>query len=276
MRYPIIAGNWKMHLGRVDEALAFVRRIRYRLNGIEEVERVLCPPFTVLAAVAEVLHPTHIGLGAQTMHWENQGAYTGEISPAMLAELCQYVILGHSERRTGRVAFPPPSRPPSKGEALNQTAEVSVESDAAVNRKVHAALAHGLSPIICVGENLAQNEAGQTHEFVGGQVRAAMAGLAAKQAERCVIAYEPLWAIGTGKAATPADANRVIGLTIRGSIAEMFGEATAQAVRVQYGGSVNVENIEAFMTMPEVDGALVGGASLKPNFVELVRRAALA
>ncbi len=274
---PIIAGNWKMHLGHVGEALAFVRRIRHRLNEIERVERVLCPPFTVLAAVAEVLRSSHIGLGAQTMHWEDQGAYTGEISPAMLAGLCQYVILGHSERRTGRVAFPSPSR----GEALDRGTEVadnkhpSVESDAAVNRKVHAALAHDLTPIICVGENLAQNEAGQTHEFVGGQVRAALAGLAARQAERCVIAYEPLWAIGTGKAATPAETNRVIGLTIRGAIAEMFGEATARAVRVQYGGSVNVENIAAFMAMPEVDGALVGGASLRPDFVELVRRAAL-
>jgi triosephosphate isomerase len=251
MRRPIIAGNWKMHLGRVDEALAFVRRIRYQLNGIKGVDRVLCPPFTALAAVGEVLRPTRISLGAQTMHWEEQGAHTGEISPAMLARLCQYVILGHSERR-----------------AANN------ESDAAVNRKIHAALAHGLTPIICVGENLAQNEAGQTHECVGGQVRAALAGLTATQAERCVIAYEPLWAIGTGKAATPADANRIVGLTIRGAIAEMFGETTAQAVRVQYGGSVNVENIAAFMAMPEVDGALVGGASLKPDFVELVRRAA--
>jgi triosephosphate isomerase len=262
MRCPIIAGNWKMHLGRVDEALSFVRRVRYGLNQIEGVDRVLCPPFTVLASVAEVLLPTCIGLGAQTMHWQDQGAYTGEISPSMLADLCQYVVLGHSERRTGRVAFP------------GQTADVVVEGDEAVNRKVHAALAHSLVPIICVGENLAQNEAGQTHEFVGGQVRAALAGLSDEQAARCVIAYEPLWAIGTGKAATPADANRVIGLTVRGAIAELYGEATAQAVRVQYGGSVNVENITDFMSMPEVDGALVGGASLKPDFVELVRRAA--
>ena len=253
MRYPIIAGNWKMHLGGVDEALAFVRRIRHPLNEVEGVERVVCPPFTVLAAVAEVLRPMHIGLGAQTMHWEDEGAHTGEISPAMLAGLCQYVILGHSERRAD-----------------------NAESDSAVNRKVHAALAHGLTPIICVGENLAQNEAGQTHEFVGSQVRAALAGLSAQQAAQCVIAYEPIWAIGTGRAATPADANRVIGLTIRGTIAEMFGEATAQAARVQYGGSVNVENIAAFMAMPEVDGALVGGASIKPDFVELVRRAASA
>ncbi|HEY73816.1 MAG: triose-phosphate isomerase [Anaerolineaceae bacterium 4572_32.2] len=251
MRQPIIAGNWKMHLGRVDEALAFVRRIRYQLNGIEGVDRVLCPPFTVLASVAEAIRPTRIGLGAQTMHWEEQGAHTGEISPMALAGLCQYVILGHSERR-----------------AANN------ESDDSVNRKVHAALAHDLTPIICVGEDLAQNEAGQTHEFIGGQVRAALAGLTVEQAAQCIIAYEPLWAIGTGKAATPADANRVIGLTIRGAIAETFGEATAQAVRVQYGGSVNAENIAAFMTMPEVDGALVGGASLKLDFVELVQRAA--
>ncbi|TET99117.1 MAG: triose-phosphate isomerase [Anaerolineales bacterium] len=252
-RRPIIAGNWKMHLGHVDEALAFVRRIRYQLNRIEGVDRVLCPPFTVLAALAEVLRPTHIGLGAQTMHWEDQGAYTGEISPSMLAGLCQYVILGHSERRTS-----------------------NNETDATVNRKVHAALAHGLIPIICVGEDLVQIEAGQTDTFVGGQVQAALACLAAEQAERCVIAYEPLWAIGTGKAATPAGANRVIGLTIRGAIAGMFGEATAQAVRMLYGGSVNVENIAAFMAMPEVDGALVGGASLRPDFVELVRRAVMA
>jgi triosephosphate isomerase len=261
MRIPIIAGNWKMNLGGVDEALAFVRGIRYRLNEIEGVERVLCPPFTVLAPLAEILRPTRIGLGAQTMHWEERGAYTGEISPSMLAGLCQYVILGHSERRTGRVASPNP------GSAYN------AEGDAAVNLKVQAALVHGLTPIVCVGEDLAQNEAGQTHEFVGGQVRAALAGLTAQQARRCVVAYEPLWAIGSGKAATPADANRVIGLTIRGAIAEVFGEATAQAVRVQYGGSVDAENIAAFMAMPEVDGALVGGASLKPGFVDLVRGA---
>jgi triosephosphate isomerase len=264
MRRPIIAGNWKMHLGRVDEALAFVRSIRYQLNGIEEVDSVLCPPFTVLAAVAEVIRPTRIGLGAQTMHWEDQGAYTGEVSPSMLAQVCQYVILGHSERRTGRVAQPDQA----------EGTERSFESDVAVNRKVHAALAHDLIPIICVGENLAQNDAGQTHEFVGGQVQAALAGLTEKQAARCVIAYEPLWAIGTGRAATPPDVNRVIGLTIRGAIADMFGEPTAQRVRMQYGGSVNAENIRAFMAMPEVNGALVGGASLTPGFVELVRRAA--
>jgi len=252
MRQPIIAGNWKMHLGRVDEALAFVRRIRHPLNEIEGIERVLCPPFSVLAAVAEVLLPTNISLGAQTMHWEERGAHTGEISPSMLEGLCKYVILGHSERRA---------------------TESMAESDTAINRKVHSALSHGLNPIICVGENLQQNEAGETHAFVVKQVRAALEGLTAEQAKKCVIAYEPIWAIGTGKAATPADVNRTIGLTVRGAIVELLGEEVAQAVRVQYGGSVNVENIATFMAMPEVDGALVGGASLKPDFVELVRRA---
>jgi triosephosphate isomerase len=262
MRQPIIAGNWKMHLGRVDEALAFVRKIRHPLNEIDGVERVVCPPFTVLASVAEILRPTSIELGAQNIHWEEQGAYTGEISPAMLVSICQFVILGHSERRTGRVAF------------LEQSPQNSIESNHAVNRKVHSALSHDLTPIICVGENLEQNETGKTHEFVGTQVKEALADLSPKQAERCVIAYEPIWSIGTGKAATPATANRIIGLTIRGILAELFGEPTAQSIRVLYGGSVNTENIADFMTMPEVDGALVGGASLKPDFVELVRRAA--
>ena len=259
-RKPIIAGNWKMNLGRPEEALAFVRRIRFALGEIEGVERVLCPPFTALTVVAEVLRPTKIRVGAQSMHWEERGAYTGEISPAMLVGLCQYVIVGHSERRTGRVVWP-------------EAAEGLVaEDDTAVNRKVQAALAHGLTPIICVGEDLDRNEARETEEFVGSQVRSALRGLSSEQVAGCVLAYEPLWAIGTGRAATPVDANRVIGLTVRGAVAEIFGEAAAQAIRVQYGGSVNEENIASFMAMPEIDGALVGGASLKPEFVELVRR----
>ncbi len=255
MRQPIIAGNWKMHMGRVDQAVGFARQIRVPLNEIEGVDRVLCPPFTVLAAVAEAVQHTQITLGAQTMHWEELGAHTGEISPVMLSEICQYVILGHSERRaTGSAA----------------------ETDPSINLKVHAAFAHGLTPIICVGENLEQNEASETHAFVGGQVRAAFGGLTPEQAIGCVVAYEPIWAIGTGKAATPTDANRTIGVTIRGAIAESFGEEMAQTVRVQYGGSVNTDNIASFMAMPEVDGALVGGASLKPDFVELVRNGARA
>jgi triosephosphate isomerase len=255
MRQPILAGNWKMNLGRVDQALPFVRSIRGPLNDIQGVERVLCPPFTVLATLAEVLLPTSIRLGAQNMHWEEQGAHTGEISPTMLAGVCQYVIVGHSERRAS-----------ASMEETNQ----------AVNQKVVAALAHDLIPIVCVGENEEQNAAGETQAFVSEQVRAALQGLSDDQVRRIVIAYEPIWAIGTGKAATPTGANRVIGLTVRGALAELYDEATAQAVRVQYGGSVNVDNIASFMSMPEIDGALVGGASLKPDFVELVRRAAAA
>jgi triosephosphate isomerase len=253
MRRPIIAGNWKMHLGRHDEALPFVRSIRHALNAIEDVDRVLCPPFTALAAVSEALAATNIGVGAQNMHWDDSGAQTGEISPSMLTEHCQFVILGHSERRASGGAG---------------------ESDQAIEKKLKAALAIGLSPILCVGEDLAQNEAGQTQEFVSAQVHSALATLNAEEVRKCVIAYEPIWAIGTGKSATPADANRIIGLTIRGTVAEMFDGTLADALRVQYGGSVNIDNINAFMAMPEIDGALVGGASLKPDFVELVKRAA--
>jgi triosephosphate isomerase len=253
MRLPILAANWKMNLGRPQEALDFVRRIRHPLGEIEGIECVLCPPFTALAAVAEALAPTSIAVGAQNAHWEEKGAQTGEISVAMLADLCQYVIVGHSERRASGGAF---------------------ETDASINRKARAAFAHDLMPILCVGENLAQNESGQTHAFVSSQVAAGLEGLTPEQVSRCVIAYEPIWAIGTGRAATPADANRVIALTIRAAIAERFGESTAGAVRVQYGGSVTVDNIASFMAMPEIDGALVGGASLKPDYVELVRRAA--
>jgi triosephosphate isomerase len=252
MRTPIVAGNWKMNLGSPEEAISFVRAIRHPLNEIEGVERLLCPPYTVLHSISEILLPLKIGLGAQNMHWEDKGAHTGEISPSMIAEFCQYVILGHSERRSA----------------------ASIEDSAeAINRKVHAALAHNLTPILCVGENLAQNESGETHSFVNQQVRSGLQGLSSEQVDRCVIAYEPIWAIGTGKAATPSQVNSIIGLTIRGALSDMFGEDSAQAVRVQYGGSVNKENIKSFMTMPEIDGALVGGASLKTDFVDLVRGA---
>ena len=252
-RRPILVANWKMNLCRSDEALAFFRKIRSGLNEIKGVDLVICPPTTVLHQFAELLAPTRIALGAQNAHWEEQGAHTGEISPVMLAGVCQYVILGHSERRaTGS----------------NQ------ETDEAINRKLKAALTHGLTPILCLGENLEQNRAGQTDAFVSGQVRAAFQDVEASLAASCIIAYEPIWAIGTGESASPADANRVIGLSVRGALAEIYGEDVAQQVRVQYGGSVTPENISAFMAMPEVDGALVGGASLKPQFVELARRAA--
>jgi triosephosphate isomerase len=255
MRRPILAANWKMNLGNPEDARQFVRRVRNGLSAIEAVDCVVCPPFTALAAVAEVLAATSIAVGAQNMHFDDKGAQTGEISPVMLVGLCLFVILGHSERR-------------AIGGGL--------ETDAAINRKVRAALAIGLTPIVCVGETDAQREKGETQAFVSGQVAGALNGLTADGASRCVIAYEPLWAIGTGKAATPAEANRVIALSIRASISDQFGETVAQAVRVQYGGSVTADNIAGFMSMPEIDGALVGGASLKPDYVDLVRNAATA
>jgi triosephosphate isomerase len=253
MRTPIIAGNWKMYK-TVEEAIALVRDMKGGLGEVKAVERVLCPPFVALAAVKELLAGTDIGVGAQNMHWADQGAYTGEISPLMLENLCQYVIIGHSERR-----------------------QYFGETDEGVNKKVKAALAHGLTPIVCVGENLEENEAGRTAEVVGRQVRGGLAGLSPAEGEKLVIAYEPVWAIGTGKPATGAGANSVIGLTVRGTLAELFGEEVAQKIRIQYGGSVNPANISEFMVQPDIDGALVGGASLKAaDFVEIVRLAARA
>jgi triosephosphate isomerase len=250
MRRPILAGNWKMHM-TIAEATDFVRSIRRGLNDVKDADRVLCPPFTALAAVRDLLSATEIGLGAQNMHWEEKGAYTGEVSPRMVRELCQTVILGHSERRA-----------------------YFHETDQMVNLKIHAALANGLVPIVCVGETEAQYDAGQTEQVVGAQVRDCLAGLTGGQVGGLVIAYEPVWAIGTGKAATVAGAGAVIGLTIRGAIAQLYDQGTAQAVRVQYGGSINLANIAEFMAHPDIDGALVGGASLKPDFVDLVRVAA--
>jgi triosephosphate isomerase len=250
MRTPIIAGNWKMNK-TADEAVTFVREIRAGLNRQTAVESVVCPPFVSLSAVADALKGTRIGVGAQNMHFEEKGAYTGECSPAMIKPFCQYVILGHSERRA-----------------------YFAETDETVNKKIHAALAHGLTPIVCVGETLAQNEAGETHDFVSGQVKAAFAGVTAEQAAGCIIAYEPIWAIGTGKSASAADAGRIIGLTVRGAIADIYGEETAQKLRVQYGGSANPANIAEYMAHPDIDGALVGGASLKIDFVAMVEAAA--
>jgi len=254
-RRPLVAANWKMHLGRAEEAVALVRRLRPVLSRVRSLDVVLCPPFTVLASLAEILRPTSIELGAQTMHWENRGPHTGEVSPGMLIGLCRYVILGHSERRA------------SCGAA---------EDDTAVNRKARAALSYDLTPIICVGEDRPQHAAGDSEAFVGAQVRAALEGLSADQVRQIVIAYEPIWAIGTGRSATPAGANRTIALAVRGTIANGFGADTAEAVRVLYGGSVSADNIAGFMTMPEIDGALVGGASLTDGFSDLVRRAAAA
>lgn len=247
MRKPIIAGNWKMNK-TADEALAFVREIRTGLNQITTVDSVVCPPFIALPVVADALKGTRIGVGAQNMHYEANGAFTGECAPGMLTPFCQYVIIGHSERRA-----------------------YFAESDESVNRKVKAALAAGLTPIVCVGESLEQNESGETHSFVSGQVKAAFSGISSEQMSNVIIAYEPIWAIGTGKSASAAAAGSIIGLSIRGPIADMFGEQTAQTVRVQYGGSAKPSNIGDYMSHADIDGALVGGASLKKDFVEMVR-----
>jgi triosephosphate isomerase len=247
MRKPIIAGNWKMNK-TADEALAFVREIRNELNNITNVESVVCPPFIALPTVADALKGTRIAVGAQNIHYADSGAFTGEIAADMLVPYCQYVIIGHSERRA-----------------------YFCETDDAVNKKAKQILDHGMIPIICVGESLEQNEAGETHEFVSQQVEAAFSGLTPEQAAVCVIAYEPIWAIGTGKSASAADAGLIIGRTVRGAVADEYGEETAQLVRVQYGGSAKPSNIGEYMSHPDIDGALVGGASLKPTFVEMVQ-----
>ena len=250
MRTPVVAANWKMNK-TAAEAVDLARELVVAIQPFTAVERVLCPPFTALAAVAPLLAGTGIGLGAQNMHWEKSGAYTGEVSPLMLAGLCQYVVVGHSERR-----------------------QYFAETDETVNKKVKAALAHGLTPIVCVGENLAENEARQTAAVVTRQTRAAYAGLTAGDALKTILAYEPVWAIGTGKAATPAGANAVIGLHIRGALADLYSSAVADALRVQYGGSVTAANAADLMAQPDIDGALVGGASLKPAEFEAIVKAA--
>ncbi len=241
-----------MNLGRTEEALSLIRRLRPPLSRMSMIEVVICPPFTVLSALSEVLRASPIGVGAQTMHWEVGGAHTGDVSPAMLAGLCDYVILGHSERRASHGAS---------------------ESDESVNRKLVAALEHDLVPIVCVGESAEHRDAGETDPFVREQVLRSLAGVAPASASRLVFAYEPIWAIGSGAAATPAEANRVIGLTLRGAVAEALGEDAAPQIRVLYGGSVNTNNIAKFLRMPEIDGALVGGASLTPEFMDLVHAA---
>ena len=248
MRKPFIAGNWKMHK-TIAEAVALVQELRAALEGVAGCDVAVCPPFPTLSAVREALDGSDIGLGAQNVYWEEKGAFTGEVSPRMLEGLCDYVIVGHSERRT-----------------------IFGDTDEMVNKKLHAALAHGLKPILCVGENLEQNQAGETEEFVGGQVRAALAGISAEQARIITVAYEPIWAIGTGLAATGESANGIIGAAVRGTLAELYGDDVAQAIRIQYGGSVKPGNTAEFLSQPEIDGALVGGASLRAgDFAALVK-----
>jgi triosephosphate isomerase len=239
MRTPIVAGNWKMNKN-VAEAVELVRALRAATTAVEKVEMVVCPPFIALTAVKDALAGSQIAVGAQNMYWEEKGAFTGEISALMLKDLVTYVIIGHSERR-----------------------QYFGETDATVNKRVKAALAHGLLPIVCVGETLAQREAGETSAVVTTQVMNGLAGLTVEEAKSIVVAYEPVWAIGTGRASTGADANAVIAQNIRGPLSKLFGESVAQGVRVQYGGSVTPTNIEEFMGAAEIDGALVGGASLK-------------
>jgi triosephosphate isomerase len=247
-RKPIIAANWKMN-NTIAESLALVDMMLPHLQPIYTVDCVLCPPFTSLPAVSARLRDTHIMVGAQNLYPEPKGAFTGEISPGMLEGLVTYVIVGHSERR-----------------------QYFSEDDALVNRKVKAALGAGLVPIVCVGESLEQNEGEQTEEVVSRQVRAALDGV--DHLSAVVIAYEPIWAIGTGRAATPEGANATIGL-IRRTVAEIAGSAVAEGLQVQYGGSVNPENFGAFIAQPEIDGALVGGASLNgEQFLNIVSGAA--
>jgi triosephosphate isomerase len=250
MRKPIVAGNWKMNK-TAAEARELVSKLLSPLMGITDVERVLCPPFPSLFAIASMLDGSGIGLGAQNMHWEEKGAFTGEVSPGMLKELCSYVIIGHSERRT-----------------------YFGETDATVNRKLHAALKYGLTPIVCVGETLEEYESGRTSEVVLRQIDLGFAGVDPAIASRIVVAYEPVWAIGTGKASSGENANQVHGQVIRPALTALFGAEAAQAIRIQYGGSVTAANASEFFSQSDIDGALVGGASLKvEDFAAIVKAA---
>lgn len=246
MRKPIIAGNWKMNK-TATEAMELVALLKDKVN-VADVEVVFCPPYTSLIAVKEGLEGSNIGLGAQNLHFADNGAYTGEISADMLLDLgVGYVIIGHSERR----------------QYFNET-------DETVNKKLHKALEKNLIPIVCVGESLAQREEGVQESVVTGQVRAAFENVAKEQAEKVVVAYEPIWAIGTGKTATNDQAEEVC-RWIRENLEQLYGAETAQRIRIQYGGSVNASNVDDLMGMPNIDGALVGGASLKEDFVRIVR-----
>ena len=249
-RRPIVAANWKMHKTHL-EAIQAVQKLGYLLgpDDAERVEVVVCPPFTALRAVQTLIDADKLpfGLGAQDVHHDREGAFTGEVSPPMLAALrVAYVIVGHSERR-----------------------RLFGEDDATVNRKVRAVVAEGMTPIVCVGETLDEREAGGTETKVAEQVRRAFADVAPDAAGSVVVAYEPIWAIGTGRNAEPADAGEVVAL-IRRTLADAFDDAVAASVRVQYGGSVKAGNIRDFMAHPEIDGALVGGASLDPEEFALI------
>jgi triosephosphate isomerase len=247
-RIPLIAGNWKMHR-TVPEAVALVEGLKQRLADVIDGDILVAPPFPALAAVAASLAGTRILLGGQNLHWEDQGAFTGEVSAPMLRSAgCTHVIVGHSERR-----------------------QFFGDTDEWVAQKTRAALRHGLVPIVCVGETLAQREAGETLALTGRQVRAALDGLDARALETVVIAYEPVWAIGTGKVATPEQAQEVHA-AIRSILSALGGQAVAAKMRILYGGSVKPDNIDVLMAQADIDGALVGGASLNADdFARIVR-----
>jgi triosephosphate isomerase (TIM) len=246
-RRPIIAGNWKMNKTTV-EARDLTSKLIPLIAQIKERDIVLAPPFTALQSVAGVIKGTGIALSAQNLHWEDKGAFTGEISAEMLLDLgCKYVIIGHSERR-----------------------QFFSENDETVNKKLRQALNKGLLPIVCVGETLKEREAGKANEVIERQVTGALKGVTAVEMQKVIIAYEPVWAIGTGKTATPDQANEIHSF-IRKKSEIVYGKEIAGALRIQYGGSVTPENVSTLMAMPDIDGALVGGASLKPeSFAALV------
>ena len=249
MRKQIIAGNWKMHTD-LAEATILVEGIKAALTeGEVSREVVVCPPFTGLSTVADLIEDTEVRLGAQNMYFEPKGAFTGEVSPLMLTDVgCHYVILGHSERR-----------------------EYFGETDALINQKVKAAFQYDLIPILCVGESLAQREANETQTFINSQLTAGLADLTAEQVSQMVIAYEPIWAIGTGKTATAEQAGEVC-TAIRAKVAELFDKETAEVLRIQYGGSVKGSNAQEILSQLDIDGALVGGASLKADdFMAIIK-----
>ncbi|TYS35249.1 triose-phosphate isomerase [Bacillus pumilus] len=247
MRKPIIAGNWKMNK-TLGEAVSFVEEVKSSIPSPDKVESIVCAPALFLEKLNSLSNETDLKIGAQTMHFEENGAFTGEISPAALKDLgIGYSVIGHSERR-----------------------EFFAETDETVNKKAHAAFKHGIVPIICVGETLEEREAGKTNELVADQVKKALAGLTKQQVAESVIAYEPIWAIGTGKSSTAKDANDVCA-HIRQTVASEFGQESADSLRIQYGGSVKPANIKEYMAESDIDGALVGGASLEPqSFVQLL------
>ncbi len=250
-RTPCVAGNWKMNK-TVSEAREFTAGLLPELRTTTGVEIVLCPPFTALFPVAAILQSSGIGIGAQDLHWESKGAYTGEIAANMIAEFCQYVIIGHSERRSH-----------------------FQETDEQVNRKIKAAANSGLIPIVCIGETLSEYESNQTAEVLTRQIQVGLKELGEAVASQLIIAYEPVWAIGTGRASTGENANEVIGKVIRRQFASYYGEDISQSIRVLYGGSVTAANAPEFFSQPEIDGALVGGASLKQDEFSAIVKAAM-